>query len=248
MKATALDLKQRSKQEWMMDRARGSGILIDPWDSKFTVEDLPELLQPGSRAGGMPSSKGRRMPAEVYSPQEVAFLISAWDPETNCGARNRAMVGLFYGAGLRLNEALSVRPNDVDIEHGAVRVLFGKGQRTRTVGIDRTSLDLVTNWMEMHDDVGFIPGTPLICSMYGNKLGKSSVRESLRRAARKVGLNRRIHPNGFRHSMAYSMAMDGVPITIIRIQLGHVHISSTAAYLEHLAPVDVVRAMAARSW
>ncbi len=102
--------------------------------------------------------------------------------------------------------------------------------------------------LERHEEIGFIPGAPLICSMYGNKLGKSSVRESLRRAARKVGLNRRIHPNGFRHSMAYSMAMDGVPITIIQVQLGHVHIASTAAYIEHLAPIDVVRTMAARSW
>jgi len=231
-----------------MDRSRGSGILVDPWDSKFSVDHLPKLLQPGTRRGEMPSSKGRRMPAEVYSPQEVAHLISAWDPTTNCGARNRAMVGLFYGAGLRLNEALSVRPNDIDVENGAVRVLFGKGQRTRTVGIDKTSLGLVANWMDMHAEIGFVPGTPLICSMYGNKLSKSSVGESLRRAARKVGLNRRIHPNGFRHSMAYTLAMDGVPVTIIRIQLGHVHISSTAAYLEHLAPVAVVRAIAARSW
>lgn len=248
MKTTALDLKRRSKQGWLMDRGRGVGVLIDPWDSKFTADDLPELFHTGARAGQTPSTKGRRMPAEVYSREEVALLISAWSPENNCGARNRAMIGLFYGAGLRLNEALSIRPKDLDLDNGAVRVLFGKGQTSRTVGIDRTSLELVARWVAMHDELRFLPGTPLICSMYGNKLAKSSVYQTLKRAARKVGINRRIHPHGFRHSMAYTMAMDGVPITIIQKQLGHTHISSTATYLEHIAPTDVIREMAARMW
>jgi integrase len=156
------------------------------------------------------------MPAEVYSAQEITLLISAWDPTTLNGARNRAMIGLFYGCGLRLNEALSIRPKDIDLQYGAVRVLFAKHGLSRTVGIDRTSAELVAHWIEMQYDLGFIPGTPLICSKYGTKLGKSGVYETLRRAARRVGLNRRIHPHGFRHSMAYTSAMDGVPIPSIR--------------------------------
>ena len=75
MRATALDLKRRSQQEWMMDRAQGTGTLVDPRDSKFTVDDLPELLQPGPRTGEVPSNKGRRMPSEVYSPEVVSMCV-----------------------------------------------------------------------------------------------------------------------------------------------------------------------------
>ena len=234
---------------WYTNKSgRSKGKLVDPWDTKFTADDLPDILQRGTRAGQPPWNKGRRLPAEVYTAEEVALLISAWDPEVATGARNRAMIGLFYGCGLRLNEALSVRPTDIDLRYGAVRVLFAKHDLSRTVGIDQTSAALVSNWMDMHYDLGFIPGTPLLCSKYGTKLGKSSVYETLRRAARSVGLNRRIHPHGFRHSMAYALAMDGVPIPIIQGQLGHVNIGTTAAYLEHIAPRDVISAIARRSW
>jgi hypothetical protein len=48
--------------------------------------------------------------------------------------------------------------------------------------------------------------------------------------------------------MAYTLAMDGVPIPIIQRQLGHMHIGSTCAYLEHIAPIDVINEISSRTW
>ena len=123
-------------RDWHYDRwftntgGRSAGTLVDPWDVKFTINDLPDLLKRGTRAGQPPFNRGRRMPAEVYSAQEVNLLMSAWDPDKLHGARNRAMVGLFYGCGLRLNETLSLRPKDIDLEHRAVRGRELRGLRT----------------------------------------------------------------------------------------------------------------------
>jgi|GEM_PF-2316808 len=68
----------------------------------------------------------RRFPPEVHTDGEVRALLDAC-PDTHTGVRNRALLALLYRGGLRLGEALTLRPKDLDLEHGAVRVLHAKG-------------------------------------------------------------------------------------------------------------------------
>ena len=82
-----------------------------------------------------PQSK-RRLPIEILTRQEVRTLFDACGDGTWTAHRDRALLALLYRAGLRLNEALTVRPCDVDIGRGSVRVLHGKGGG-RTDGRDR---------------------------------------------------------------------------------------------------------------
>jgi site-specific recombinase XerD len=79
----------------------------------------------------------RRFPPEVLNDAEVRALLHACGDRTLPERRNRALLVLLYRSGLRISEALMLHPKDIDLDSGTVRVLFAKGGRSRTVGIDR---------------------------------------------------------------------------------------------------------------
>lgn len=78
----------------------------------------------------------KRFPPEVLSPEEVQPLLGASGGEHWTRLRDRALIAVLYRSGLRISEALELRPKDLDLAQGMVRVLRGKGGYSRTVGID----------------------------------------------------------------------------------------------------------------
>ena len=77
----------------------------------------------------------RRLPPEILTDTEVLAVMRACG-ESDTGVRNQALIAILYRSGLRVAEALALYPKDVDPAAGTVRVLCGKGGRSRTVGID----------------------------------------------------------------------------------------------------------------
>jgi len=84
----------------------------------------------------------RRFPAEVLTDDEVRALLNACPSTSTTGLRNRALLAILYRSGVRIAEALDLYPKDVDLERGAIRVLHGKGDKARVVGVDRGALAL----------------------------------------------------------------------------------------------------------
>jgi site-specific recombinase XerD len=184
----------------------------------------------------------------VLTRDEAAALMVACDASTAVGLRNRALIAVMYRAGLRIAEALSVRPKDVDTQNCAIRVLFAKGGKARTVGIDPAALELVTAWSNRRLEWCPPPGAPLFCSSSGRRLTEAYVRRLLPRLGRRAGIERRVHAHGLRHTMASQLREEGVDIGLIARQLGHLSITTTARYLDHLNPTAVIGVMKAREW
>jgi len=90
--------------------------------------------KPGIRRKAGKTNRGRRFPPEVLTASEVRRLMAACSRESTTGVRNRALIATLYRAGLRIAETLSLLPKDVDLDAGTIRVLHGKGDRSRTVG------------------------------------------------------------------------------------------------------------------
>ena len=88
----------------------------------------------------------------------------------------------------------------------------------------------------------------LFCTLQGKPLKSSYVRTLLPRLAQKAGIEKRVHPHGLRHTHAYELMMEGVPVPIIQQQLGHTSLAATDRYVAHLAPVDVIEKMQSRVW
>jgi len=225
-----------------------------------------------------PARPKRRLPPEVLSDAEVCALMDACGRYRPLALRDRALIALLYRAGLRINEALSLYPKDLDLEGGSVRVLYGKGGKSRTVGLDPGAAAVIDRWLDARSQClpmarasgpgatqGEMPprydarrGPPLapdafgrhpvFCSLRGRPMAAAYVRVVLKRLARRAGIDKRVHAHGLRHTHAAQLRAEGVDIAIISKQLGHASITTTARYLDHLAPTAVIEAMRHRTW
>lgn len=235
---------------------RGKGrpakrILIDPYDEPLPLDERPLIARPGYHKGRTPYNKGRRFPIEILTPTEVSAILNGFrNPQTRPSSiRNRAIVATLYRTGTRINETLHLREKDIFWDEGMIRVLFGKGQKSRTVGIDDGALDFIRKWITVRRRLGFPEAAPLFCSTTkGLLLSHSTFSTSLKAAARRAGVLKRVHPHGFRHTFAFELVMEGVPLPMIQVQLGHMWATSTCVYIAHIAPADVVARIRSRTW
>ena len=194
------------------------------------------------------SMQSRKRPIEVLAREEVWALIKVCSNRYPTGIRNRALIAVLYRAGLRIAEALALRPKDLDREKCAVRVLHGKGDEARTVGMDPAAFAFVDRWLDVRAARGINGRSALFCTLKGGPLKHQYVQQLLPRLARKAGVEKRVHAHGFRHTMAAEMRREGIDIEIIRRQLGHTSLATTARYLQHLAPEEVLEAVREREW
>ncbi|MEQ8771049.1 MAG: tyrosine-type recombinase/integrase [Phycisphaerales bacterium] len=188
----------------------------------------------------------RRLPPEVLTPEEIASLLAACGRATWTARRNRALIVLLYRSGLRLGEALALRPCDIDFARGAVRVLRAKGGQARTSGIDPGGAAAVRAWADERAEMGFGVGGALFCSASGKPVTQAYVRRRLPELARRAGIPKRVHAHGLRHTHAAELRAEGVDIAVIRRQLGHAHLMTTVVYLDHLAPNSVLTILSGR--
>jgi site-specific recombinase XerD len=187
-------------------------------------------------------------PAEVLTKDEIGRLLDACGTKTWTARRNRALIVVMYRAGLRVAEALALRPCDVDAERGAIRVLNGKGGRARTVGIDRWRLGVLAAWIEEHRALGWSPGDPVFCSGSGETVTQAYIRRRLPELGRAAGIHKRLHAHGLRHTHAAELRAEDIDLAVIRRQLGHANLLTTVRYLDHLEPGSVVVTIGARLW
>lgn len=211
------------------------------------AEDEVDRLGGDGRLSGRPGhNAGRTYPAEPLSRSEVATLLAAFNRGPT-GIRNAALVALLYRGGLRIGEALALRPADVDLASGTARVLHGKGDKARTAWLDPDAVAHVARWVDARRKLGLRNGR-LLCGLKGQAWTPQAAREALYRAARKAGLEKRVHPHGLRHSHAAELALEGVPTPVIQQQLGHANLAVTDRYLRGITSADVGRYIRGRQW
>jgi site-specific recombinase XerD len=206
------------------------------------------VTEPGYHAGRTAPNKGGTYPPEILTSDEVRSLIRACSDRAPTGVRNRALITVLYRGGLRLGEALALRTKDVDPDQGTVTVLHGKGDRRRTVGLDPGAMAIVMRWVDRRKTRRLSRSAPLFCTLRGGPLNPSYVRTLFPRIATRAGIDKRVHPHGLRHTHAYELMMEGVPVPIIQRQLGHASLATTSRYLDHIAPRDLIDAMQQRHW
>jgi len=194
------------------------------------------------------SGSSRRRPPEVLSEAEAIALMKACSTRAPSGVRNRALIAVLWRCGLRISEALSLELRDVDVQAGTVRVRHGKGDRSRTVGIDEQTAALLARWIDRRKKLAPGARAPIFCTLAGGRIDSSYVRRLLPRLAAKAGIDRRVHAHGLRHTYASELAREGTAINVIRDALGHTSLAVTDRYLRDVAPTHVIDTMRARRW
>lgn len=187
----------------------------------------------------------KKYPAESYSKEECLAILDACG-DTWVGRRNRALIIVLWRAGLRLAEALALRREDIDFQYQTIRVLHGKGDRARTVGMDGKALQELRKWV---DEGGWKRANgKLFCTREGKPIKQSYIRALLPRLARKAGVSKRIHAHGFRHTFAVELSREGVSVSNIQRLLGHASLGTTSFYLASLSPEEALDAVRGREW
>lgn len=188
-------------------------------------------------------NKGRRFPAEPLTREEVAGLLRACSHRSPTGIRNAAIVATLWRSGIRCSEMLDLRPKDIDRKDGLLRVLHGKGDKSRSPAIDDDAIARIDRWLDTRGELGINNHRPLFCTLHGGRLSSRYIRELIPRLGERAGIEKRCHAHGLRHSLAYELAMADLPIPVIQAQLGHSSAAVTARYIEHVAPKHVVDAV-----
>jgi site-specific recombinase XerD len=118
-----------------------------------------------------PTNKGLRFPPEPLTRPELRQLVAAASHTSTSGIRLRGIVGVLFGAGLRVGEGLALMPRDLDTAGGTVRVRHGKGDQCRVVGIDPESAALVDHWLERRAALGLTGRHPVFTTYSANNFG-----------------------------------------------------------------------------
>jgi len=105
------------------------------------------------------SNKGWRFQPETLTLEEVQRLLASFSQRPE-GIRNCALIAVLYRTGLRINEALTLYPKDLDLERGAIRVLNGKGGKSRVVGVDPGAIAMLNEWLDTRSRLGLNGTTP----------------------------------------------------------------------------------------
>ncbi len=172
----------------------------------------------------------RRLP-QTLSPREAEMLIDAAGGASPRALRDRALVELLYGSGLRISEALGLGKNGVDLEERLVRVL-GKGNKERVVPVGREAAEAVRRYLargRQHLDRRHRP--ELFLNARGGALSRSGAFLILRGLAEKAGLEPgRVHPHLLRHSFATHLLEGGADLRSVQEMLGHADLSTTELY------------------
>ena len=144
-------------------------------------------------------------------------------------ARDTALMCLLYGAGLRINEALSLNIRDIPAADNALRVT-GKGNKQRIVPLIAAIRIALAAWLKLHPNPG--PDSPVFLGLRGGRLNAGVVQKTLRDFRRLNGLPEHATPHALRHSFATHLLGNGADLRAIQELLGHASLSTTQRYTE----------------
>jgi len=174
--------------------------------------------------------RGRTLP-RALSPAETERLIDAAAGSTPRALRDRALVEILYGAGLRVSEAVGLEKNGVALEDRVVRVL-GKGGKERLVPLGRPAAEAVRRYLALgrpHLDRRYRP--ELFLNARGGALTRAGAFLILRKLADRAGLEPgRVHPHLLRHSFATHLLEGGADLRSVQEMLGHADLGTTERY------------------
>lgn len=184
------------------------------------------------------------LPKDPHTADDIRALMAACSRKAPTGIRNRALIALLAGSGLRISEALALRPGHLDLEAMTVTVERGKGGRPRVARLLADTAEPIAAWLRERKALGLNGRQAVFCTLEGEPVKAAYIRALLPRLAKKANIEKRIHAHGFRHAYAVTLLGAGVSVHAISLALGHANLEVTSAYLARIAPAEATAAIA----
>lgn len=175
---------------------------------------------------------GKHLP-EVLSVEEIDSIINVIDVSKPEGIRDRAIIEVLYGCGLRISELCNLRISQLYLEDKYIRVK-GKGSKERLVPIEGVAIDRVREWLVTRMGYKVKPSEEdyvFVSLTRGSRLSRISLFVYIKDYAERAGIKKNISPHTFRHSFATHLLEGGANLRAIQMMLGHEDISTTEIYM-----------------
>ncbi len=197
---------------------------------RFLIGDGHVVRDPSER---LETPKRWRTLPDVLSVAEVQKLLAAPTMDDPLYFRDRAMLEVAYGAGLRVSEWIGIGVKDALLDEGLVRV-FGKGSKERLVPIGRGAIAALAIYVREQrpklERGGSKGGGKLFLNARGTPLSRMGAWKILRKYVKRAGITKRVFPHTLRHSFATHLLEGGADLRAVQDMLGHADISTTQIY------------------
>jgi len=199
----------------------------------------------------------KKLPTHLEAWEQQALLKQA-KTKYITGLRNRAIMNLMLNMGLRISEAVNLKPGDINLTQRKLRVVEGKGKKDRDLIIPEAVVSILKEWKKrkpknskyffttIKDKKGtikFKDGTTRdVTSRPGGKLSVRVIQAKIKKYAERAGIQKNVTPHSLRHSYGTNFIADNGSLAKLQKILGHSDINTTMIYV-HLANKDVEEAM-----
>lgn len=207
---------------------RSQARLLSAFRSFFDWMILEGAIKENPCDGVEAPKIGRYLP-EVLSVEEVEAIIASVDTARPSGLRDRAILEVLYGCGLRVSEAVNLRMSDIYLKEGFLRIV-GKGDKERIVPLGEMAAEALEAWYGARPEPDRGCGDVVFLNRFGRPLSRISMFNMVKKQAMLAGVTKEISPHTFRHSFATHLVENGADLRAVQEMLGHESILTTEIY------------------
>lgn len=172
---------------------------------------------------------GKYLPS-VLSVEEVEAIIAAVDTSTWAGLRDKALLEVLYGCGLRVSEAVGLKVSSLYFDEDFVRVI-GKGDKERLVPMGEMAKLALQEYLEQRPPSFELEDSEIVfVNRFGKALSRVSAFKTVKKMALLAGVTKDISPHTFRHSFATHLIENGADLRLVQEMLGHESVATTEIY------------------
>jgi site-specific recombinase XerD len=199
----------------------------------FLEYRVPSAIEQVRRILAIPAKKAESKLVQHLTAEEIQALLNAPDPTGWKGIRDRAMLHLCYGGGLRVSELIGLRLDDLKFQPQPSVLVHGKGRRERCLPLWKTTTAALRAWLAAR---GTMPAPELFVSARGESLTRSGFEYILRKHGRTASQHcpslatKRVHPHLLRHTCALTVLQATKDLRKVSLWLGHAHMQTTEMY------------------
>jgi len=169
----------------------------------------------------IPNPKRNKTLPDILSVKEVKSMI-----ESISNTKHKLIIKILYGCGLRVNEIINIKTNDLDFEENLIKIRLSKGGKDRFVKLPFSIKEELRRYAKINHSKYLFP------SNREGKLTKKTIAKIVQNSAKKAGIKKRVYPHLLRHSFATHLLEQGTDLRIIQKILGHASIKTTQIYTQ----------------
>ncbi len=161
--------------------------------------------------------------------EELLEIFHNLEIETDYDLRDRLILELLYGTGVRVSELVSIKKEDIDFNNQSIRV-FGKGKKERIVYYNDVVAELLNKYLKVYHNLNKTKSPYLILNYHGEELTTAGISYIINQVIKKISFKKHVTPHMLRHSFATHLLNNGCDLLTVRELLGHQSISTTGIY------------------